>query len=134
MVYLDGPDIMEYTQPLRMSGNQTMLIYSAKIILMSMLLALKYIHSRGIIHNDVKPENIVVSERRVPVLVDLGISCYTLPSRHPTCTRPYRKIVDQCCNETCGTILYIPPEAFRGVRYPSSDLWSLGVTIYAIMK
>ena len=98
-----------------------------------MLSGLKYIHSKNILHNDVKPSNIVVGGNKVPVLVDLGISCITQQAVNAICTTPYNKVIGDCCNEMSGTSLYIPPEIIREVRYPSSDLWSLGSTVYEIV-
>ena len=134
MEYVRGPNIAEYTQSLRNTGNRELLILTTKLLLKAMLIGLKFIHSHNIIHNDVKPNNIVVNSNKVPVLVDFGISCFTQESITPACTQPYGKVVGNCCNSMAGTSIYLPPEAIRGVRYDSSDLWSLGATAYEIMS
>ena len=133
MEHIDGPNIMEYTQPARTTGNTKLLIDTSKKLLIAMLNGLKYIHTKGIIHNDVKPGNIVVGKNKVPVLVDLGISCVVQAAVTEICTKPYNSIIGNCCQEMSGTSLYIPPEIIYEIRYPESDLWSLGSTVYEIM-
>ena len=133
MEYIEGPNIMIYTHPARISGDLTLLYDTAKKFLIAMLNALKYIHSKNIIHNDVKPGNIVVGKNKVPVLVDLGISCIAQEAVNSICTTPYNKVIGDCCKEMSGTSLYIPPETMYKVRYPQSDLWSLGSTAYEII-
>ena len=114
--YIDGPDVMVYTEPLRSFNNTALLIKTGKILLYTMLSALQYIHSKQIIHNDIKPSNIVVGSNRVPVLVDFGISCDI-----------------NKCNENGGTSLYLSPEVLHGIRTYKSDLWSLAATIYGVV-
>lgn len=79
------------------------------------LIALEYLHSRGVVHRDLKPENILV-ESRFPLsikLADFGLAN----------DRPDLKTV-------CGTYRYTAPEVYLGSQYTASvDLWSLGVII-----
>lgn len=133
MNYIDGPTVLEYTQPLRMINDQKTLALAGKALLKAMLLGLQTIHSKGIIHNDIKPSNIVVGPTRTPVLADFGISCVTQQAVDSVCTAVYGKVIDDCCQNGAGTAIYLPPEAIKKVRYPESDLWSLGATIYTIV-
>lgn len=133
MEYVHGVDLMTYTQPARSSRDLSLLYRTAKMSLIAMLNGIKYIHSKGLLHNDIKPGNIVVDENKVPILVDLGISCVTQEAVKSICTVPYNKVVGDCCQEMSGTSLYIPPEVLKDVRYPQSDLWSLGATIYELV-
>jgi len=132
MEFVRGPDVMKYTQPARTSGDLGLVYSATKMLLIAMLKGIKYIHSEGLLHNDIKPANIVVGYNRVPVLVDLGISCVTRNAIESICTTPYNKVIGDCCKEVSGTSLYIPPEVLNIVRYPQSDLWSLGATAYEI--
>lgn len=124
MNYVKGPNIAQYTQPLRNSGNRPLLILTTKLFIKAMLIALKFIHSHGILHNDIKPSNIVVGHDKVPVLVDFGIACFT----------SFCNNLENCCITNAGTSIYLPPEVIKKVRYPGSDLWSLGATAYEIMS
>ena len=122
MEYVQGPTVLNYTQILRDTNNIPLLNLTGRRLLEAMLLALKYVHGRNIIHNDIKPSNIVVSDTKIPILVDFGISCFATDM-----------CPEKCCRESSGTSLYLPPESIKGVRYPSSDLWSLGSTVYTLV-
>lgn len=80
--------------------------------------ALNYIHGRKMVHNDIKPANILYSPERGAVLCDFGLS--TLAANSPT---------------TGGTPYYVPPEFIgRKQRGPPSDVWALGVTMLYVLR
>ncbi|KAK3335238.1 kinase-like domain-containing protein [Cercophora scortea] len=79
--------------------------------------ALHYIHNRGLIHNDIKPANILYSRERGAVLCDLGLSTH---ARDPP--------------SVGGTPWYVPPEfIIMKQRGPPSDVWALGVTMLYVL-
>lgn len=91
------------------------------LILRDLVTGLTLVHSKGIIHGDIKPDNIIITNELVPKLVDFGLGC------KPTFFDNNREY----CKELVGTPQYIAPETVtRGLRYYSSDIWSLGVTMY----
>lgn len=86
-------------------------------LLLDLLPVLRFIHQRGIIHRDVKPENILLSESGLPLLVDFGAA-----RTAPTATALERT------GTVIGSAGYAAPEQALGKAVPASDLYSLGMT------
>ena len=83
--------------------------------------ALEHAHSRGIIHRDIKPHNIMILKDGSVKVADFGIARIT--SAQSTLTR-----------EALGSVHYISPEQARGSRVDKrSDLYSLGVVMYEML-
>ena len=87
--------------------------------------ALAYLHQKKILHWDVKPENILVSEQGDVTsvkLIDFGLSCQV---------DTYKYMPDL----KCGTMLYMAPEVFKKEEYSKTvDVWSLGITLFKIIS
>ena len=85
--------------------------------------ALYYIHSYGIIHRDIKLENILMtnsSDFGEPKLIDFGFSKMIGPNEY--------------CSEPFGTLGYAAPEVLSGKPYDKrADVWSLGVVLFMIL-
>ncbi|KAK3497891.1 kinase-like protein [Neurospora hispaniola] len=97
----------------RFAGDRS----DAKRIVRDIASALQYIHGRGLVHNDIKPANILYSRERGAVLCDLGLSTH---ARDPP--------------SIGGTPWYIPPEFIAlKQRGAPSDVWALGVTMLYVM-
>jgi eukaryotic-like serine/threonine-protein kinase len=85
--------------------------------------ALKVAHGEGIVHRDVKPDNVMISEAGRVVLTDFGLAAWNGESALSASGR------------IIGSPAYIPPErAKAGPVGPESDLWSLGATLYAAVE
>jgi serine/threonine protein kinase len=83
---------------------------------------LDFIHQRGVIHCDLKPGNVVLTEDGVKLL-DFG-QARLLGELDP----PGESFI-----EAAGTVSYMAPERFQGwTSDPRADLWSLGVLLYEL--
>jgi serine/threonine protein kinase len=93
----------------------------------SLLPVLEHIHSRGIIHRDISPDNIILRDIDAkPVLIDFGVVkelVTRLKAANPTVTGTY-----------VGKLGYSPSEQIQtGQAYPSSDLYALAVTAIVLL-
>ena len=83
--------------------------------------ALDHAHSRGIIHRDIKPHNVMVLKNGSVKVADFGIA--QVMTKSNTLTK-----------EALGSVHYISPEQAKGGRVDNrSDLYSLGVVMYEMM-
>lgn len=82
--------------------------------------SLSYLHSRNILHNDIKDENIMVNGEGKVTIVDFGSSCFITHTK----TRQY-----------CGSETYSSPEVLKGKPYfrKYQEIWSLGVMLFVMV-
>ncbi|RDW75171.1 putative ribosomal protein S6 kinase 2 beta [Coleophoma cylindrospora] len=79
--------------------------------------ALRYIHKQGIIHRDVKPDNVLLDSEGHVHLADFNVASDYTPGKPLT--------------SKSGTLAYLAPEVYKGTGYSSgADWWSLGVLFY----
>ncbi len=102
-----GPDLAEFARARAQLETLSALVDVAH--------ALAYVHSRGLVHGDVKPVNVRVAGERA-FLLDFGLSVAQN---------------EKSAGELRGTLGYAAPEVIRGARPDRlSDLYSLGMTFY----
>ncbi len=91
-------------------------------IAMQVCEALRYAHSQKVLHNDIKPANVLLdSDGRVRI-TDFGLSCsVNMPETN-----------DQQMQAN-GTLRYMAPERLLGPHDERSDLYSLGLTLYELL-
>lgn len=114
MELIDGITLKEY---IRKRGHLT----SEEIIKISIRVAeaLKAAHENGIIHRDIKPQNIMVTPSGEVKVTDFGIA------------KGVSSTTVTASGETLGSVHYLSPEQARGTKVDArSDLYSLGITMY----
>ena len=88
------------------------------------MLGVRYLHNLGIVHRDLKLENIMMSHQKdgaVPKIVDFGLAKMIGPN--------------ESANEPFGTLGYVAPEVLQKKPYTfSCDVWSLGCILYALLS
>lgn len=91
-------------------------------IIMQVLNALNYTHAHGVIHKDIKPQNILVDVNKHVTLTDFGIAKNLRTNQTISAT-----------NNECS-VHYISPEQARGgIVDEKSDIYSLGITFYEML-
>jgi serine/threonine-protein kinase len=110
MEFVDGENVQQVLDKRKRLSER-----EALDIVLPIARALQHANWHGLVHQDVKPENILIDKRGVPKLLDLGLA---------------RRANDQ--GARMGTPLYISPETIRGDRPVDirSDIYSLGATLY----
>ncbi|XP_069857674.1 PAS domain-containing serine/threonine-protein kinase isoform X1 [Dipodomys merriami] len=93
----------------------------ASYIFRQLVSAVGYLRAQGIIHRDIKDENIVIAEDFTIKLIDFGSAAYLERGK--------------LFYTFCGTIEYCAPEVLMGNPYrgPELEMWSLGVTLYTLI-
>jgi hypothetical protein len=98
---------------------------AAMLILYETAKALKYAHDKGVIHRDIKPGNILISNQGEVKLVDFGIAT-SMEETDDGLTRE---------GMVLGTPCYIPPEQIEDAKNVDkrADIYSLGVVLYEML-
>ena len=84
--------------------------------------ALRYSHGQGVLHNDVKPANLLIDATGKVYMTDFGLAAEV--NREPEAED----------GQVNGTIRYMAPERFGGESNQTSDLYSVGVTLYELVS
>lgn len=94
--------------------------YECKVIFKQIASAIKHMHDRGIVHRDIKDENIIVDKNGFVKLIDFGSAAYVKNG-------PFDVFV--------GTIDYAAPEVLNGNPYKGKpqDIWAIGILLYTMI-
>ena len=114
MEYCGGGDLSRFVKSRKALAEAV-----CKKFLQQVAAAMKYLHSKDIAHMDLKPQNILLSNGKNPVvkLCDFGFATYFAPDQTRTSLR--------------GSPLYMAPEMVLDHKYDASvDLWSIGVILF----
>jgi eukaryotic-like serine/threonine-protein kinase len=103
-----------------MNRNQPLSLESTVELSCGILDGLEHLHRRRIVHRDLKPENVLMYQGS-PLLTDFGIARFQLSD------------TDVQTNVIAGTVPYMAPESFHGIRSPQVDVWAAAVMCYEML-
>lgn len=94
--------------------------FDCQLIFRQIVLAIYHLHKQGIVHRDIKDENIIVNEFGIIKLIDFGSAGY---------------VKQGLFDVFVGTIDYASPEVLRGEKYAGKpqDIWALGILLYTMI-
>jgi serine/threonine protein kinase len=116
MEYCPGGELFFYLSKMGRFKERSAQFYSANI-----LLALEFLHKKGVIYRDLKPENVLIAADGYAKITDFGLSKDDMTKDKQTLS-------------ICGTTEYLAPEMLLGKGYDSScDWWAFGSLIYEML-
>ncbi|HSK72294.1 MAG TPA: serine/threonine-protein kinase, partial [Pyrinomonadaceae bacterium] len=120
--FIDGMMLRSILQKKKLS------IGEALDIALQIASALAAAHGAGIVHRDMKPENIMIRPEGLVKILDIGIAKYS-PKEGGQ-----KALVETKVGEVIGTAAYMSPEQARGLEIDArTDIWSLGVILYEMI-
>ena len=127
MEYVEGQDLVQLTEATDYE-HAPIPVRRAVGWCLAVAEALQYAHSRGIIHRDIKPNNVMVAKDGQVKLLDMGIAKLLSVDQSLTGMGTMR-------GTSLGTPTFMPPEQWSDAKSvsPASDVYSLGGTLYFIL-
>ena len=121
MEYINGGNLFSFVKKRRKLPEKI-----AKILYKQIILGIKHIHSKNIVHRDIKLENILIDLNNTVKICDFGIGVI-LDSEN------------QLLYDQCGTPMYMAPEILlsskkKGYKGFPVDIWSSGIALYIMLS
>jgi len=128
MEHVNGRDMFDFFVQEKIYEKSYKLVVG-KQIAKALVESLSEIHSIGLIHRDIKLENVVLDESKVAQTGgELVCPCKIIDFDTVEIYRPGNKSF-----HVLGTDQYIAPETYAGYSSPQSDMWAVGVILYTIL-
>jgi serine/threonine protein kinase len=124
MDYAGGGEVLEFVM-----NNGALQEDEARKIIIQIINAINYCHSRGIVHRDLKLENVLFRDKITEEDRDLFVKIIDFGIAGVCETGKADKI-------DAGSIHYMPPECFEGhavASDPSLDVWAIGLMFYSLL-
>ncbi|KAJ3060658.1 hypothetical protein HDU98_003406 [Podochytrium sp. JEL0797] len=113
MDYMNGGELFYHLQRETVFSEEQSKFYTCELVC-----GLEFLHKRGIIYRDLKPENVLLDSNGHVALTDFGLCKENMKPTDTTTT-------------FCGTAAYLAPEILKGEGYSMCvDWWSLGILFY----
>jgi calcium/calmodulin-dependent protein kinase I len=94
----------------------------ASYIMKQLFSALSYLHKKGIVHRDLKLENLLITE---PNSLDIKLADFGLS----------KIVAGDALTTACGTPFYVAPDILLGTGYDSAvDMWACGILLYVLLS
>jgi serine/threonine protein kinase len=117
MEYIEGEELADHIK-----ARGSLPLREAFTIFQSIVEAIDYVHNQGIVHRDIKSNNVKITSTGKVKLLDFGIA---KSGASPSLT---------LTGGVIGTLQYISPEQFKGeVANARTDIWALGVLLYEML-
>ncbi len=117
MEYIDGITLKEYIEMQGVLSWKEVVHFTTQI-----LKALQHAHEKGIVHRDIKPQNIMLLQNGTIKVTDFGIARFS------------DKATKTMTEQAIGSVHYIAPEQARGASTDGkSDIYSVGVMLYEML-
>ena len=121
MEYINGENLFSFVKKRRKLSEKL-----AKFLFRQIILGIEHIHSKNVVHRDIKLENIMIDFNNTIKICDFGIG-------------KVLKSEDELLYDKCGTPMYMAPEIILsnendGYKGFPVDIWSSGITLYIMLS
>ena len=101
-------------------------------VLIDLLDSLSSAHDQGVIHRDIKPDNIMIRDNGQAFLIDFGVANFVAEAAEQELGSPAFK-TSSTRTSRAGTWQYMAPEHLAGHASEASDIWSMGAVLFELL-